>query len=397
MSDAESRLLRLATQVAAVERTAYAGPDYKTYVEKKRRKGEKPLSKEDWEVKVLGKPRKEEKPKEEAPAKKEEKSAPTSPKAGLFAEEDTKDLPEASHQPVKTEKELFEQAKEAHEQSAAMLNEGKGLDKALGAKVVRIDKGDDFDLGGDEPVVIIGPPKKADRSREKVEAKYGGDWSQLKDIVRASVAVKSFDQLPSVVQALKKQGIKLSEQPEDRFANPTDAGYRDLSLNVEYPNGHIGELQLHVKSMIKAKDEGHKYYEDVRSIEAKAKKEGNRSLTDEEQRIVDEANSKMRDLYGKAWEEAMGGKAASMRTGAKDPRTSEYYNFDGTPARWGKKEFPVLMNGAKEVVYYDIEKFFREAKPITKAEYNRLVKKVKKASTEARLARLAAELKRQGE
>lgn len=207
---------------------------------------------------------------------------------------------------VKTSEDLFAKTSEAHEQQLDFLDRGSGIDAAIGARVVRIDQGEELDLSEEGPVVVIGPVKEAARSEEKVNADYGGDWSKLTDTVRASVAVDSFDDMTELVKTLEDQGMKLAAQPTDRFAQPTEAGYRDVKLNVEFPNGLVGELQLHVKSMLEAKSEGHDLYKQVRTVEAAAESEGRRELTDEEQSTVDEANGAMRELYDEAWEKVSG-------------------------------------------------------------------------------------------
>jgi len=51
-------LIRIANEVTALERMA-GEPSYKDYVKKKKNKGEKPLSKEDWEARVKGKGKKD--------------------------------------------------------------------------------------------------------------------------------------------------------------------------------------------------------------------------------------------------------------------------------------------------------------------------------------------------
>jgi len=61
------KLIRIANEIAQLERTAAS---YKDYVKKKKNKGEKPLSKEQWEVRVQGKGKKD-KPKGEAAPKSE--------------------------------------------------------------------------------------------------------------------------------------------------------------------------------------------------------------------------------------------------------------------------------------------------------------------------------------
>jgi len=51
-------LIHIANEVAALERVA-ADPSYKDYVKKKKKRGEKPLKKDEWEARVKGKGKKE--------------------------------------------------------------------------------------------------------------------------------------------------------------------------------------------------------------------------------------------------------------------------------------------------------------------------------------------------
>lgn len=298
--------------------------------------------------------------------KSPKKTAP--PKGDMFSAVEKK-LPPWPSQKIKDRDALFKVAGEAHEHQLDWLNRGKGLDSILGVKAVRGDKGDpmpDFSKPG--PVVLIGPLKGAARSEEKVKSVYDGDWSQLTDIVRASVAVDSMDEIHDVMRHLRKSGLKLAGKPNDRFAEPTEAGYRDLNLRVEYPNGHVGELQIHLKPILQAKDEGHKYYEETRSISAKAKAEGRTTMTPEEQKAVDSANAKMRALYDKAWAQATG-KTASRKMAAE----TKYYLFEGQPAKWEKGKFPVLVQKGKEKPLYELEKFFQGASAIDQKKFDALV------------------------
>lgn len=237
--------------------------------------------------------------------KDEEKGSAKKPSSPNIKITVPKETPKLAHQEIKSPEALFKQAKEAHEQQLDWLNRGKGIDAAIGGVVHRRDeKGAKFEDEGDKPLIVIGPMKEEGRSKQKVEADYKGDWTQLKDVVRSSIAVQSFADIPKTIAALEKAGMKLAQQPKDRFKNPTEAGYRDISLSVVYPNGHIGELQIHLKDILVAKTEGHKFYEKVRTIEAKAEKEGKRELTKEERAVVDEANAKMRVLYDAALKKA---------------------------------------------------------------------------------------------
>jgi hypothetical protein len=236
----------------------------------------------------------------------------------LFPPSETKGLPEWSKQPPPPDK-IFEKAKECQELELALLNHGKGLDKDLGAKVVRGDTEDhdafvkdiDAAMSKEGPVIVIGPLKTKERCEEK--AKQWGSMEHVNDIVRATVAVDDVSQVWQVCERLKEHGMKLAEVPKNRFENPTVAGYRDLMLKVQYQNGHIGEIQVQVKAMLAVKEEGHKYYEETRSIEARIKGE-NRPMTSAEVKTFKEANEKMTTLYARAWEKQK--KASENQRGA---------------------------------------------------------------------------------
>lgn len=213
-------------------------------------------------------------------------------------------LPAKSSQPnVKTAEDFFKQAKESFGAMTELLDQGKGLDAKIGAKVILPNSGVNYKdfLNSSEPVIIVGSIKGQERASEKVNADYGGDWSKLKDGVRATVSVKSPVDIPKVFSQLESLGMKMAQKPKDRYASPTVCGYRDVLLSVQYPNGHIGEIQINCHDMILAKLEGHKIYEKARAVEAKAKEEGRDYMTDEELAIVADANKKMKKLYEEAF------------------------------------------------------------------------------------------------
>lgn len=338
--------------------------------------------------------------KEEGEPKKESKPLPSVPKdiQEAFTADEQK-LPKAAAQKSKDIDDIYKEAEVAHGHQLKLLNQGEGLDKVLGATVVRGDKGEKPDLDKPGPVVMIGPQKKRDRVKEKAKAD-GKEVDSVLDIVRATVALDKADDIPGVMKSLREMGMEIARQPKNRFANPTDVGYRDLMFNVRYPNGHIGEIQINLKSMIKAKDVGHKHYEKVRSIEAKKKEEGDRKLTDEEAAEVEKAMKAQRELYDGAWREAMGEKPGKgSKTAGRIAAGDKYYEWHDKPVRMKVKELPVAINfKGDEVVVYDLETFFHEATPITKAAYNILIQamlgkddKKKQASLRSRTIRLAAE------
>ena len=283
-------------------------------------------------------------------------------------------LPKSAAQQTANLDEMYAQAREASEYQLDLLNRGRGLDAAIGASVARGDQGVFADLDTPGPIVMIGPLKKRERVLEKSMAE-GTDPSSVLDLVRATVAVDTPGEIAEVMRKLRDMGIKFARRPKNRFNTPTDVGYRDLMFNVVYPNGHIGEIQVNLKSMMKAKDMGHKYYEATRSIAAQKQLEGSRDLTPEEQRVVDDANRIQRDLYNEAWNQAMGamggGRMASLRVSG----VARYYEYENLPASVTRGELPVMINRmGEDVTIYDIEKFYREAIPLTLPAYQLLLR-----------------------
>jgi len=290
--------------------------------------------------------------------------------AGGFFEPVEKVLPEVAHQRGHTKEEVYKEAAEAQEEMMDWMNRGKGMDAKLG---LRHTSPDPEELAKPGPLLLTAPLKGEKRATEKVESDYDGDWSQLTDVVRASVAVDSVDEIGVVLDELRKSGMKLAKRPKDRFANPTGAGYRDILMNVEYPNGHIGELQIHLKPILLAKDAGHDLYEKVREIEAQASIEGREDLTDEEQVIVDDANEKMKELYDKAWLQSIGRTVAGSYHFAV--QAAKFFMHGGNPVIWIRNKFPIMNVKKKTVVVYDMEKFHREADPISSRKYLREMKR----------------------
>ncbi len=91
-------------------------------------------------------------------------------------------------------------------------------------------------------------PKDARRAQEKI-AVFGNRADGLLDLAGGRI---SYDRLSDLYEALEM----ISRHPgltivalNDGFLRPTPAGYRDVQMNVRFSSGHIGELQLHLKSM----------------------------------------------------------------------------------------------------------------------------------------------------
>ena len=83
---------------------------------------------------------------------------------------------------------------------------------------------------------------------------------------------------------------------EDRFANPAEAGYRDLQMSVRV-DGHVAELRLHVKALDDVAAYEHALYEVRRDLKALRKAEGRAEFTTEEQGLIDGLIKRERELF----------------------------------------------------------------------------------------------------
>ncbi len=223
----------------------------------------------------------------------------------LFDAAQTAALPDKADQPVKDEAELYAKSTEALSHLQDWLDKGKGIADQLGFQTMAKGmEGVDWNKPGG--MLFIAPLKGKARAAEKVASDYGGDWSKLRDVVRCSLAVDTMDQVKSTLAALQAGGMKLAMKPKDRFNKPVPVGYRDLLLNVTMPNGIVSEVQLHVKAMLQAKEEGHHHYEVERVLDSKAQQHGADSLSPEEQGQMRDAQDQQKAIYGRAWQTAMG-------------------------------------------------------------------------------------------
>jgi len=148
---------------------------------------------------------------------------------------------------------------------------------------------------------VIAPPKGEKRAEEKVTDKFGGNWSMLSDIVRATVVVPDLSDMPKTLEALRpeleKHGWSIAEV-ENKFADPTPAGYRDVALKLQSDDGHVSELQVNTAAMWHAKETaGHGMYEEYRSIKEKDPTE----RSDADNQRANDLEKQMSELYDEAW------------------------------------------------------------------------------------------------
>jgi hypothetical protein len=156
---------------------------------------------------------------------------------------------------------------------------------------------------GGEPL-IPSSLKRRERTQEKIQSDYDGDASRITDLARSSVICENPQQVYKALGELESQ-FKVV-RVKDRFEKPVN-GYRDMLVNLEMSNGHIVEVQLHVRSVMEVKNgSGHKLYEESRSIYAKAKTE-NRPLTAQEAETVGRLEQQQKQLYDDAYQKTIDG------------------------------------------------------------------------------------------
>ena len=265
----------------------------------------------------------------------------------LFNTSETETLPGKAVQPVDSWEQLNAKAPEALKEFKGMLDGvAKSLDLVTGKRpqsfdhAVEEEKGkaekkgrapedlnqDEYMLpehwGNDKGFLFMGPLKTEDRASLKVKKDYKGDWSQVKDMVRATIAVPMVTQIPKVLAQLKASGMELAQKPKNNLVKPLRGGYRDINLIVKTPCGLLAELQIHIKPMTLAKEKGHEHYAKVGSIEGKYAEKGTAddpSQWDENDRDAYSAAMKEQEkLYGDAWNKASG---ASKKTDESDAKT----------------------------------------------------------------------------
>lgn len=237
--------------------------------------------------------------------------APAADSGALFSADELAKLPAKVNQPVSSWKELVEKGSEGLGQFREQLGkvaQAMGLQSGKKPDAITPEE-----WASDTGFLFIAPLKGEKRAQEKVEADYGGDWSQLRDIVRATISVPTMGSVKQALGHLREAGIELAQKPKDRFAKPTDEGYRDLMTIVKLPNGMLAELQIHVKAMTLAKEEGHEHYNVSRSLQAKyGEAEPGDKWSDEDHRKFYEALKAQKQIYDTAWSKASGAGQSSV-------------------------------------------------------------------------------------
>lgn len=128
----------------------------------------------------------------------------------------------------------------------------------------------------------------------KASLRKKGDASRVLDIARAALIADNLDQVYSTLTVIEAMAGEFGVQMlkvKDRFATPSDTGYRDLHLNMRVA-GHIVEVQIHLKPLYALKKaKGDALYKEIMKLEAEKSPENEtrvKELREEHKKLFDE-------------------------------------------------------------------------------------------------------------
>jgi hypothetical protein len=183
----------------------------------------------------------------------------------------------------------FEELYEQGRQSVPMVQN-------LGNKILNDLKGQYPGLF-DDAEFQNGPLKTLDRAQAKIQGDYKGHHEEISDLARGRIIIDKPEQIEALRQYFSEHKEDLGiEKYKDRFAEPSDTGFRDINTKMRLPNGHVIEFRIEHRDMLEAAKATHDPYEEIQKIERRANSE-NRMLTEEEtferQKILD----RIRDIH----------------------------------------------------------------------------------------------------
>lgn len=140
--------------------------------------------------------------------------------------------------------------------------------------------------------------------RNLLQTRWDGDASMITDYSRATISFPTLEMMYQGLEDLKKSGLIIL-QITDNFLTPCLGGYRDINLTFrDFSNGHLGELQLNINSIMDFKNGlGTDLFHVIRTLLAIPSLE-NRPLSNEEQICLDWLFEKERLGYEAALKKA---------------------------------------------------------------------------------------------
>lgn len=102
--------------------------------------------------------------------------------------------------------------------------------------------------------IAYGPIKAKERANEKVVGDYGGDWFELKDVVRLTIIAQDLMQLGNVARQVRtrcraSEGLGLMKDQETTPFNSA-CGYSGFNFVVRLSNGQPAEIQANIPQVM---------------------------------------------------------------------------------------------------------------------------------------------------
>ena len=201
--------------------------------------------------------------------------------------------------------------------------------------------------------------KEFEKAQRKIDVRYNGDTTKITDLVRGRYVVENTEQLKILEDALKNDPDVA--KVVNRFEKPVNnTGYRNMSSEVTLSNGHVAELQVVHRDMMRVDKYMHTQMDRIREIRHEAK---GRDLTSVEKKEIKNIEKEMREVNRAAAHDA------------RDPRLNDIVDPDLRAKHVYKGE---MKNGnALDAVFEKIQ-----SKPAAALD-NPASVAARKASTEA--------------
>ncbi len=144
----------------------------------------------------------------------------------------------------------------------------------------------------------MGPLKTRERALVKIEKDYGSDPREIKDLVRGRFVVDTPEQIAALKKALLEE--RDIDSMKDKYERPSsDTGYRDLNTKVALENGHIAEIQIQQRDMLRVNKPTHNLMEQRQDIIRQAASE-TRMLSPAEENLKNTIESQAKELHAAA-------------------------------------------------------------------------------------------------
>jgi len=159
--------------------------------------------------------------------------------------------------------------------------------------------------------------KGSSRAVEKIRYEYGGDATQIKDLLRSTIVVNNFQQAGVALREVRNRFQALDSGFRnllDPNSKSLEGGYRDIKINVNV-DGHIAEVQINFPELIAVKEKFHYLYEERDNLERIINDE-KRGYTKAEEAQIDKINATMKPDYDAAFEAILNRSNSALSTGA---------------------------------------------------------------------------------